>query len=41
MSDFVAQLGRSTLTLISPPTGSYGFGKYWLILYGGIAINEI
>ena len=31
MFAFVAQLDKSTLTLISPPNLSYSFGKYCLI----------
>ena len=32
ISAFVASFERSTLTLISPPNGSYGLGKYWIVL---------
>ena len=31
-SAFVAELGISTLTLISPPNGSYGLGKPYLLI---------
>ena len=31
MLAFVAYLDKSTLTLISPPNASYGFGKNWFI----------
>ena len=29
----VAWFEISALTLISPPNGSYGLGKYWLVFY--------
>ena len=41
MPVFVAKFEISLLTLISPLNGSYGLGKYWIILYNGIVINRI
>ena len=31
ISAFVIWLDKSTLSLISPPNGSYSLGNYWLI----------
>ena len=33
MSAFVAELDKSTSTLISQPNGSYDVGIYWSIFY--------
>ena len=38
-SVFVAKLDKSTLTLISPPNGSYGLGSIDSFLYKKISFN--